>query len=151
MATPLADPVGRQAAPRRRRRFRGTAAVVAGLAVNVVLGLGTDQLLHMVGVYPRAWGQPMADSLFLLATGYRVVYGVAGAYLTARLAPDRPMGHALALGVVGAVIGTVGAVATWNAGPAFGPRWYPLSLIPLAVACAWVGGRLGAGGRRREG
>jgi hypothetical protein len=135
-AGPLADA---RSAP--RRPLRGTLAVLAGLAVNVVGGLGTDQILHATGVYPP-WGQPMSDSLFLLATAYRVVFGIAGAYLTARLAPDRPMWHALALGVVGLVISTVGAAATWNAGPAFGPRWYPLALIPLSLACAWIGGAL---------
>jgi hypothetical protein len=56
-------------------------------------------VLHATGVFPP-FGQPMADALFLLATAYRIVYGVAGCYLTARLAPDRPMRHALALGVV---------------------------------------------------
>jgi hypothetical protein len=84
----------------------------------------------------------MADALFLLATAYRIVYGVAGGYLAARLAPDRPMQHALTLGVVGLAISIAGAVATWNAGPAFGPKWYPLALIALALPCAWAGGRL---------
>jgi hypothetical protein len=42
----------------------------------------------------------MGDALFLLATAYRIVYGVAGSYVTARLAPDRPMQHALALGML---------------------------------------------------
>jgi hypothetical protein len=84
----------------------------------------------------------MADALFLLATAYRIVYGVAGSYLAARLAPDRPMQHALALGVVGFAISTAGAVATWNAGPAFGPKWYALAVIAIALPCAWAGGRL---------
>jgi hypothetical protein len=42
----------------------------------------------------------MADALLLLATAYRTVYGVAGSDLAARLAPGRPMAHALALGVL---------------------------------------------------
>jgi hypothetical protein len=139
MATQSTSPAGTRAGP--GRRFRGTAAVLAGLAVNVVGGVGTDQLLHATGVYPPS-GQPMSDSLFLLAVAYRVVFGIAGAYVTARLAPDRPMWHALALGVVGAVISAVGAAVTWNAGPAFGPRWYALSLIPIALVCGWAGGAL---------
>src|SRR6266404_8085901 len=32
---------------------------------------------------------------FALATAYRIVYGIATSYLVARLAPDRPMLHAL--------------------------------------------------------
>jgi hypothetical protein len=52
------------------------------------------------------------------------------------------MQHALALGVLGLVVSIAGTVATWNKGPEFGPKWYPLSLIAIAMPCAWVGGRL---------
>jgi len=72
-------------------------AVLAGFVAVFVLSLGTDVVLHATGVFPP-WGQPMSDVLLLLATVYRTVYGVAGSYITARLAPDRPMGHALVLG-----------------------------------------------------
>jgi hypothetical protein len=84
----------------------------------------------------------MSDALFLLATAYRTLYGVAGSYLTARLAPYQPMQHALAGGVVGLVVSAVGAAATWNRGPAFGPHWYPVALIVTAMPCAWAGGIL---------
>jgi len=124
-----------------RRIGRSIGAILAGLAAIFILSLGTDVVLHAAGVFPP-WGRPMSNALFLLATAYRTVYSVAGCYLTARLAPDRPMRHALWLGVVGLVLSTVGAVATWNRGPAFGPKWYPLALIALAMPCAWVGGRI---------
>ena len=84
----------------------------------------------------------MADSLFLVATAYRIVYGVLGSYITARLSPTRPMQHALIVGVVGLVLSSAGAAATWNAGPEFGPRWYPLALVATALPCAWLGGKL---------
>jgi surface polysaccharide O-acyltransferase-like enzyme len=100
--------------------------------------------MHGTGVFPPL-GAPMSDALFLLATAYRIVYSVAGCYIAARFAPDRPMRHALALGVVGVVVSAAGAVATWNRGPAFGPHWYPLALIALAMPCAWLGGKLHGG------
>ena len=37
-----------------------------------------------------------------------------------------------------------GMVVTWNAGPEFGPKWYPLSLVATALPCAWFGGWLHA-------
>jgi len=86
----------------------------------------------------RKRGQPLNDALALLATAYRVVISVAGAWLTARLAPNRPMKHAVILGLVGAALGLVGVVATWNLG--LGPRWYPIALAVLAVPQCWVGG-----------
>lgn len=124
-----------------RRLGRSIGAVVAGIVAGIILSLGTDALLHVAGVFP-ALGQPMGDRLFLLATAYRFVYNIAGSYIAAWLAPDRPMIHALWLGVVGLVLCIVGAVMTWNKGPAFGPHWYPLVLIALAMPCAWAGGRL---------
>lgn len=76
----------------------------------------------------------------LLASAYRVVIGVGGAWLTARLAPDKPMKHALILGWIGVVVGFVGVVATWNMG--LGPRWYPIALVLLAIPQCWAGGKL---------
>jgi len=84
----------------------------------------------------------MSDALFLLATVYRTIYCIGGSYIAARLAPDKPMKHALMLGVVGLIVSTAGAVATWNRGPEFGPHWYPVALIVTAIPCAWLGGRL---------
>jgi peptidoglycan/LPS O-acetylase OafA/YrhL len=120
---------------------RSAVALLAGLIVGAGLSLGTDQVLHLLQVYPP-WGRPMTGSLFLLATAYRTVYGVLGSYIAARLAPDRAMGHALVLGALGGVVSLVGAVATWNKGPEFGPHWYPLALVLLAMPCAWLGGAL---------
>ena len=110
---------------------------------GVILSLGTDVVLHAMGVFPP-WGQSMVgyEGSLLLATVYRTVYGVAGSYLAARLAPDRPMLHAMILGIAALVVTTVGAIVTWNKGPAFGPHWYPLALIVLALPTAWAGGKL---------
>jgi hypothetical protein len=126
--------------PPPRRRWRSTAAVVAGFGTVAVLSLGTDQVLHMLAVYPP-WGEPMYDTgLLLLALGYRIVYGVVGSYVAARLAPRHPMRHALALGVIGLAVSTAGAIATIPMG--LGPSWYPIVLAPTALPCAWVGGAL---------
>ena len=85
-----------------RRTGRSVLAVLAGFVVIFVLSLGTDGILHATGVYPP-WGQTMSDSLFGLATAYRIVYGILGCWVAARLAPDKPMKHAMILGVIGFV------------------------------------------------
>lgn len=122
---------------------RSIGAVLTGMVAGIVLTIGTDVALHAVGVFPP-WGQSMVgfDGALLLATAYRTVYGVAASYLMARLAPDRPMLHALVGGAIGVVVSIVGAAVTWNKGPAFGPHWYPLALIVLAMPQAWTGGKL---------
>lgn len=129
-----------------RRIGRRVGAVVAGLMANVIAASATDAALHAAGVYPPL-GVRMSGALFALALAYRTLYGVLGSYLTARLAPDRPTQHALALGAVGVLIGTVGAIAMWDAGPA----WYSLGVIAVTMPAAWTGGQLGERGAIREG
>ena len=124
-----------------RRIWRSIGAMLVGFIAIVVLSVGTDAVLHATGVYPP-FGQPMSDALFVVATAYRIVYGIAGCYLAARLAPNRPMGHALALGVVGLVLSLVGFVVAWGKGPEFGPTWYSVAIVLIAMPCAWVGGIL---------
>ncbi len=126
-----------------RRIGRSINAVLAGMLVGIVLTIGTDIVLHAIGVFPP-WGQSMVgfDGALLLATVYRTVYGVAASYIIARLAPDRPMQHALVGGAVGLAVSIVGAAVTWNKGPAFGPHWYPLALVVLAMPQSWAGGKL---------
>ena len=114
-------------------------AVVAGVFFIIVVTSLVDIALHALGVFPPA-DQPLDDRLAVLATSYRIVISIAGAWLTARLAPAKPMKHALILGLVGTVLGLVGVVATWNRG--LGPRWYPISLAVLAIPQCWVGGKL---------
>jgi hypothetical protein len=120
---------------------RSIAALFVGFVAVVVLSIGTDLVLHRSGIFPPP-GEPMSNALFALATAYRTVYAILGSYITARFAPNRPMGHALLGGLVGLILSTVGAVATWNRGPEFGPHWYPISLMVTALPCAWVGGKL---------
>jgi hypothetical protein len=124
-----------------KRMGRSIGAVLAGFVAVVILSLGTDVFMHAIGLFPPL-GQPMADRLLLLATAYRTIYGVAGSYITARLAPNRPMGHALAGGTVGLILSTAGAVATWNQVAAIGHHWYPLALIATVMPTAWAGGKL---------
>jgi hypothetical protein len=114
-------------------------AVVAGVLFIIVVTTLVDIALHVIGVYPPM-NQPINDALALLATAYRLVISVAGAWLTARLAPNKPMWHAMVLGVVGTVLGLVGVVATWNLG--LGPRWYAIALAVLAIPQCWAGGKL---------
>ena len=122
---------------------RSVGAVLAGMLVGIILTIGTDVVLHAIGVFPP-WGQSMVgfDGALLLATIYRSIYGVVASYIIARLAPDRPMQHALVGGAVGLVLSIVGAVATWNRVPSLGPHWYPLVLVATALPCAWLGGQL---------
>jgi len=114
-------------------------AVVAGVLTIIIVTTIVDIVLHLFHVYPPM-NQPLTDALALLASSYRLAISIAGAYLTAKLAPDRPMRHALILGGVGVILGLVGLIVTWNLG--LGPRWYPISLVVVALPQCWAGGWL---------
>ena len=118
---------------------KSIVAVAVGALVVIVGTTLIDGVLHAAGVFPPL-NQPIDSRLALLATSYRIVIGVGGAWLTARLAPERPMNHAMILGYIGAVLGLVGVVSTWNLG--LGPRWYPIALVVLAIPQSWAGGKI---------
>jgi hypothetical protein len=125
-----------------RMAARRIGAVLAGLFAIFAVTTATDVVLHATGLYP-AWNVRMSDGLFVLAAAYRVVYGIGGSWLTARLAPDHPMRHTLVLGTIGLVIATAGAVAMGHLGPA----WYSLAVIAMSLPCAWAGAKLHRAGR----
>lgn len=127
-------------------KWKSIGAVAAGVVFVVVVTTIVDIVVHLTGVLPPI-NQRINDSQALLATSYRIVISVAGAWLTARLAPDRPMTHAMWLGYVGVVLGLVGLAATWNLG--LGPRWYPIAIVILAIPQCWAGGRLYEASRGR--
>jgi hypothetical protein len=123
-----------------RRLGRSVGAVLLGFVAVFVLSLGTDQVLHVLHVYPP-WGQTMYEpSLNFLALSYRIVYTIIGAYITAKLAPQNPMRHALALGIVGTIVGVAGAIATIPMH--LGPSWYPIAIVLTGLPCCWLGGVL---------
>jgi hypothetical protein len=138
-----------------RRRGKSAAAVFLGFLVVFALSIATDQLLHVLNIYPP-WGQPMFDTgLYILALSYRSVYTVIGGYVTAKLAPHSPMRHVWALGIIGFFVAIAGAIATIPL--KLGPAWYPIVLALIGLPCVWLGGvlylrrhpELGSGARRR--
>jgi hypothetical protein len=81
-----------------------------------------------------------AELLIAAILVYRLVYSVFGCYMAARLAPNHPMGHAFALGVLGLVISIGGAIVA--AQQSLGPAWYTWASVVFTLPCAWLGGKL---------
>src|SRR5262245_2526024 len=105
---------------------RSIWAILAGALFIIVVTTIVDVALHVAGAYPPV-DQPLNDAQAVLGTSYRVIIGIAGAWLTARLAPNKPMKHAIILGCIGAALGLVGVVATWN--KELGPGWYSVAHV----------------------
>lgn len=122
---------------------RSIAAVVIGFVLIMVLAFGTDAAVR--AALPGSFNPAGATSdrgLLVASLVYVTLYAVAGCYLTARLAPRRPMAHALVLGVLGLLFNVGGTIAMWNMAPA----WYHLTALVLVMPSAWLGGWL----RERE-
>ena len=118
------------------KSFGAVAAGVVGIVVATTL---VDVMMHAAGVYPPK-GQPLTDAHALVASSYRLLIGIGGGWLTARFAPGHAMRHAIVLGGVGTALALIGLLATWKLD--LGPRWYPVSLVVLAIPQCWVGGKI---------
>lgn len=118
--------------------FKSIAAVLAGMIAIVILSIGTDSVLEALGIFPPPEQGLFTPWMLTLALVYRSVYAVVGGYLTAVLAPNRPMRHAIILGLIGVVASTFGAIAGWD----LSAHWYPVALIITSLPCTWLGARL---------
>ena len=126
---------------------RSIVAVFAGFVAVVVLSLATDQVLHVLDVYPP-WGEPMYDTgLNALALTYRIIYTLLGGFVTARLAPRAPMRHVMVLALIGLAAGKAGAIVAITQAD-LGPSWYPIALAVTAYPVTWLGGKGGSGRTR---
>ena len=116
---------------------RSILAIVVGFLFIGALAGGTGAALSSAGILP-AGGSMTDPALVLLEAAYVAVFAIAGCWLAAWLAPNRPMRHALILGFLGLVFNVIGAVATWGQRPA----WAIALNLALVMPYAWLGGRL---------
>ena len=118
--------------------IRSIVAVVVGFFVIAALSVGTDLALR--SAMPGRFATERMDdpALLVLTLAYVFVFAVFGCWLTARLAPDRPLMHALVLGVLGLVLNVVGTAQRWDNAPA----WYHVIALLMVMPAAWLGGVL---------
>ena len=119
--------------------LRSVGAVLAGFIFIGVTHTATDAILEKMGVLPKG-NLFVGTGLILIVIGYRALLSLIGCYITALLAPNRPMKHTLALGIVGVLLSTAGALATANMN--LGPAWYAWTLVAISLPIAWLAGKL---------
>ncbi|HEX7892568.1 MAG TPA: hypothetical protein VF447_00160 [Terriglobales bacterium] len=122
-----------------RRIGRSALALLTGIVIGIVLSTATDFGLHAIGLTPSPKDR-WPNNLLVLATMYRAVYGIFASYVIARLAPNRPMGHALVAGTLGMIVSILGAIAAWST--TAGQHWYPVALALTSLPTAWMGAKL---------
>jgi hypothetical protein len=118
---------------------QSVGAIGAGFVITAALSLGADRMVHRLwpGIYDAA-GRTDSIGLLTFTLGYVALFAVLGCYVAARLAPNRPMRHAMLLGAVAFVFSVVGTIATW----ASAPPWYHVLALTLVLPYAWLGGHL---------
>jgi hypothetical protein len=118
---------------------RSILAIVVGFLLIGALAFGADAVVRSAvpGAFDVA-GRTDSVPLLLLSLAYVGIFATAGCYLTARLAPNRPMRHALILGLLGLILNVVGSVQMWDSAPA----WYHVVAIAMVMPYAWLGGWL---------
>jgi len=122
----------------KKETLKSIGAVIAGFALLVILSMVTDTILEKAGIMKT---EPFIENpvwLIAIIILYRTIFNTMGFYLAARIAPNKPMKHALILGIICVVLSCVGLIAMWDVPP----RWYPVSLIVLTLPVAWLGGKM---------
>lgn len=120
--------------------LKGIGAILAGMIFIVFSHTATDFVLESLGIFTPPDQGFHTTWMVVTATIYRCIYTVIGGYITAALAPSRPMRYVVILGLIGLVLGTIAAIVTIPM--KLGPAWYPIALAVLALPCTWLGGKL---------
>ena len=115
-------------------------SVLAGFFLIGLLGFLTDSVLQQLGILPIPTDHKFETGHALLALSYHLLFAVLGGFITARLAPDHPIAHAITLGILGVVISILGLIAIITQDLA--PAWYGWALIVFSVPVTWLGGKL---------
>lgn len=122
----------------KKETLKSIGAVIAGFAVLAILSTITDSVLQKTGVMKT---EPFDENpvwMIALIVAYRTIFNIIGFYLTARLAPSKPMKHAIILGTICFALTIVGTIVMWH----LPPHWYPISLAVLTLPAAWLGGKM---------
>ena len=110
-------------------------AILVGFLTVFILSTLTDVVLEKIGVLPP-FPEPLFDTpLLLLTLSYRTAYTVLGGYVTASLAPRHKMKHVVILGIIGMLVGSLGATLMST----YGPSWYSWGIVVLALPSVYVG------------
>ena len=118
--------------------LKSVIAIIVCFMVGALLCIITDILLDKIGYMKAESFKENSPWVILVVIIYRFIYNVIGCYVAAAMAPARPMRHAMIIGVIGLVLGTLGSIVMWDKAVA----WYNISIILISVPCAYIGGQL---------
>jgi hypothetical protein len=118
--------------------FRSVGAILAGFALGAILSIGADFLMDKIGIMSMDKFNQTPLYIICIVVLYRFLFNVIGCYLTAKLAPNKPMKHVVIIGIIGTVLSILGSFAMWNKAIPF----YNIAIILISLPSAWLGGQL---------
>jgi hypothetical protein len=121
----------------RNNVLRSIGVLLLAFVVNGLLSVVTDFVLESIGMLPDPSKGLFETWAIFLVLFYRGVYTIFSGYLIARLAPSKPVLHAVILGVIGTVIVLLAMTNSEVAEKA--PVWYGYTLAATTIPCMIFG------------
>lgn len=118
--------------------FKSIGAVLAGFLLGGALSVGADFLMDKLGIMSMEDFKQTSLFVVFIVIVYRFIFNVIGCYLTAKLAPNKPMKHVIIIGIIGTVLSLVGSFAMWDKAIPF----YNIAIILISLPSALLGGQL---------
>ncbi|PWT74823.1 MAG: hypothetical protein C5B59_10255 [Bacteroidetes bacterium] len=122
----------------KKTTLKSIGAILVGIAVGAILSIVTDQVFEKTGLMMREPFDSNPSWVIIVIIAYRTIYNIAGAFVTAKLAPGNPMKLVIILGILGLVASLTGTIVMWH----IPPHWYPITLAILSFPSAMFGGIL---------
>jgi len=117
---------------------RSILALLAGFIAEPILVVAADLLYSRID--PNAFssdGLVYGTAAVVVLIYVQIINAISG-YITGRIAPRNPVGHALILGVIGFILCVIVSWKRW----AIEPHWFLLGSIVFAIPSTVLGGYL---------
>ena len=118
--------------------LKSIGAILAGFLSGALLSIATDFIMEKSGMMSMENFKQSSLAIIFFVIFYRFIFNVIGCYLTARLAPNKPMKHVIIIGIIGTVLSIAGSIVMWE----YAIPFYNITIILMSLPSAWLGGKL---------
>ena len=117
---------------------RSILALLAGFIAEPLLVIAADLLYSRINSHAfTSDGLVFGTAAGVVLIYVQIINAISG-YITGRIAPRNPVGHALILGVIGFILCVIVSWKRWG----LEPHWFLLGSIVLAIPSTVLGGYL---------